>query len=145
MEPPLLGEVVDPLLCRLERVEGTCDCCLFEWLVRGRMVSDDPEEPEDIDGDEPDVVPVEDCANAVPATNRAAAAVTINVRIEDPFEWLVWALYERFIPTCFVLLCSATIDRNRAPAARVDFQGDCGCGVGAQARDSPTWTSSFIS
>ena len=104
IEPPVLGDVV---LSRFERVvEGTCDCCLVEWLLRLCMVSDEPEdEPLDIDGDGLDMLPEDDCAKAVPATSRAAAAVTINVRIEDPCEWLVWALTSalfQLVLCCFV-------------------------------------------
>jgi len=76
---------------RFERVvEGTCDCCLVEWLLRSCMVPDEcvEEEPDDIDGEEPDMLPDpdDDCAKAVPATSRAAAAVTINVRMENPLR-----------------------------------------------------------
>jgi hypothetical protein len=121
IEPLFLGEVVDPLLCCLVRFDGTCDCCLFEWLVRGVMVPDEPdeppEEPDDIDG-ELDMLPDEVCAKAEPATSKAAAAVTIKVRIRVPYEWLVrlaWALYERVIPTGSAPLCSATIGTRRRP------------------------------
>jgi hypothetical protein len=109
IEPPVDGEVV---LLRFERVvEGTCDCCLLEWPLRVPMLSDEPEEePDDIDGDEPDMLlPLEgDCAKAVPATSRAAAAVTIKVRMENPLRGWVGALRERFIPTGLLRLCSAT-------------------------------------
>ena len=92
MEPPVDGDVV---LLRFERVvEGTCDCCLVEWLLRSCMVPDEPfeEEPDDIDGEEPDMLPDpdDDCAKAVPAISRAAAAVTINVRMENPLRGWVW-------------------------------------------------------
>jgi len=113
IEPPVVGAVVDPPF-RLERFDGTCDCCLFEWLVRGVMVLDEPEEPGDIDG-ELDMLPDEVCAKAVPAASKTAAAVTIKVRMRVPFEWLVWALCERPIPTRSVRLCSATIGTPGRP------------------------------
>lgn len=87
IEPPVVGEVVVPFLDFM-LFEGTCDCCLFEWLIRlddgGSVVLDEPVEPDDMDGDEPDMLPDDDWANAVPAINRAAAAVTINVRMRVP-------------------------------------------------------------
>ncbi|MBV8538319.1 MAG: hypothetical protein JO128_22165 [Alphaproteobacteria bacterium] len=120
IDPPVDGDVV---LLRFERVvEGTCDCCLVERFFEF-MVSDEPEEePDDRDGDEPDMLPDDDCAKAVPATSRAAAAVTISVRMENPLRGWVW----RFASALSQLFVGGFVPRplrNPLPWRGVDLRG----------------------
>ena len=65
IEPPVVGEVVVPFFdFDVLEFDGTCDCCLFEWLIRpdddGSVVLDEPVAPDDMEGDEPDMPPDDD-------------------------------------------------------------------------------------
>lgn len=78
--------VVDRRCVVVEPLDGTCDCSGFRlWLFEPEfevLSLDIPlDEPGDIDGEAPDDPGEDDWANAVPAISRAAAVVTISVRM----------------------------------------------------------------